>query len=208
MKDFFIRNGGLFCIILTFVSTLSASSAYWHERVTELKRDCGRLRNNQIVLTDSITTLYTRTGRQMATIEQLALAKNELLKICEEQEQDIKDMGIKCKNLQHLITAGSTTTIRIDTLYRDSIVYRTGDTIPDTIRTWIWQDPWITAEGQEGKDGHMQVNLSSRDTLTVALHREPKRFLFFRFGTRRVLMSISSHNPHTSYTYARYVKIE
>jgi hypothetical protein len=58
------------------------------------------------------------------------------------------------------------------------------------------------------KGREVDVDYKSADTLTTVLHRVPKRFLFFRYGTKEVRMTVRSSNPHTHLTYSKSVTLE
>lgn len=60
---------------------------------------------------------------------------------------------------------------------------------------------------QEGEieGDSMQVHIESRDTLQMIVHRVPKRFLFFRYGTKGVRMEVVSQNPHSRLSYPKII---
>ena len=49
------------------------------------------------------------------------------------------------------------------------------------------------------------ARIESRDTLQMIIHRVPKRFLFFRYGTKGVRMDVVSQNPHTRLSYPKVI---
>ena len=71
---------------------------------------------------------------------------------------------------------------------------------PPDVSQVSWSDPWITLRGEIEGDS-MQVHIESRDTLQMIVHRVPKKFLFFRFGTKGVRMEMVSQNPHSRLSY-------
>lgn len=75
---------------------------------------------------------------------------------------------------------------------------------PDVSQTVSWSDPWITLRGDIEGDS-MQVHIESRDTLQMIVHRVPKKFLFFRYGTKGVRMEVVSQNPHSRLSYPRII---
>lgn len=75
---------------------------------------------------------------------------------------------------------------------------------PDVSQTVSWSDPWITLRGEIEGDS-MQVHIESRDTLQMVVHRVPKRFLFFRYGTKGVRMEVVSQNPHSRLSYPKII---
>lgn len=53
----------------------------------------------------------------------------------------------------------------------------------------------------------MQCEIHSIDTLHQVVHRVPRRFLFFRWGTKALRQEIHSSNPSTRIIYTDYVII-
>lgn len=75
---------------------------------------------------------------------------------------------------------------------------------PDVSQTVSWSDPWITLRGEIEGDS-MHVHIESRDTLQMVVHRVPKKFLFFRYGTKGVRMEVVGQNPHSRLSYPRII---
>jgi hypothetical protein len=96
----------------------------------------------------------------------------------------------------------------------------------DTLQCINYKDGWLTFEGCWDKRGYSNsggedlnkgnyysnydanFRISSRDTLIQVVHRVPKRFLFFRFGTKAIRQEILSRNPHTNIIYTEYVELK
>lgn len=75
---------------------------------------------------------------------------------------------------------------------------------PDVSQTVSWSDPWITLRGEIEGDS-MQMHIESRDTLQMIVHRVPKKFLFFRYGTKGVRMEVVGQNPHSQLSYPKII---
>lgn len=78
---------------------------------------------------------------------------------------------------------------------------------PDVSQTVSWSDPWITLRGVIEGDS-MQMHIESRDTLQMVVHRVPKKFLFFRYGTKGVRMEVVGQNPHSQLSYPKIIMLE
>ena len=111
-------------------------------------------------------------------------------------------------------TAGAETAASIKTRLKDSIVFvQVYDTIAnevrgyvrDTIKCFNYDDGWIEAHGCIYNNNVLDAEFTSRDTLTMVAYRVPKRFLFIKYGTKRIEMSVTSTNPHTKINYAKYI---
>lgn len=77
----------------------------------------------------------------------------------------------------------------------------------DTLQYVTWSDPWVRLDGFIRADT-LHAKIESHDTLQVIVHRVPKRFLFFRFGTKAVRMDVVSQNPHTKLSYPRLILLD
>ena len=148
----------------------------------------------------------------MNTLE-LQLTYDEL----NEHYQDIvakaEDLNLKVKRLQSVSDAGTNTEVKIQTVLRDSIIYRDSiltDTLYqyiDTIKTFKWSDPWILCNGSIYNDS-IKMNIASTDTITQFVHRIPKKWWFFRWGTKAIKQDIVCSNPHTRLTYTKYIELK
>ena len=66
--------------------------------------------------------------------------------------------------------------------------------------------PWVHIEGEVRRDT-LLLNYHSIDTLHQIVHRVPRKFLFFRFGTKAIRQEIVSSNPHTKIVYSEYIEL-
>ena len=87
---------------------------------------------------------------------------------------------------------------------RDSIIVR--DTLRDTVRIFLGGDVWSRVAGVIRGDS-LRYSVQSIDTLFQVVHRVPRRFLFFRYGTKAIRQEIVSSNPHTRLVYSEYVEL-
>ena len=119
--------------------------------------------------------------------------------------QTAEELGVKVKRLQSAMTTATKTEVNVITQVRDSIVYRNGAI--DTLKAFSWHDAWVNILGElKGRD--VSLNVVSQDTLIQIVHRVPKKFLFFRWGTKAIRQEITSTNPHTKITYTEYIELK
>ena len=98
--------------------------------------------------------------------------------------------------------------VEMRAVVKDSVITERGNTIvKDTVKAFRWSDSWADVSGYITKDT-ASIWLQSRDTLTTVVHRIPKKFLFFRWGTKAIEQLVYSRNPRNRITYDRYVKLE
>lgn len=174
--------------------------------IGKLSKENKRLQSNQEALLKECDTLHTENGMSMARVKQLELTANEFEESCTQLAEQVAELGIKNSRLQFLVHANSATAVRIDTITRDSIIYIKEEGRTDTLRCFEFDDGWVQTNGCINKEGRLQADFVSNDTLLVVAHRVPKRFLFFRFGCKYIELNVTTSNPHTRLESARYIK--
>ena len=183
---------------------LIIASVFMIGKVRSLKKERDRLENNQTALLSDVEYYKTESGKNAASVQKLELTKSELEKHCIDLTQTVKDLGIKVKRLQSASTTVTKTEVEIQTVVHDSIVYRDRPVILKTIN---WKDPWIKLDGiLDGED--FSAKIQSIDTLNHIAHRVPKKFLFFRFGTKAVRLEVVNKNPHSQIVYTEYIELK
>ncbi|MBE6182574.1 MAG: hypothetical protein E7148_07795 [Rikenellaceae bacterium] len=177
----------------------------WHNQRSEIQR----LTQNQQAL--SAETLHYRTllGEEVASTQALRLRCAEFERLRTADAKRIRSLGIKLRRMESMATTASVSSIDIQTPIHDTVVVRIRDTllVRDTIRLFRWADRWVTVEGLLTADS-VSCHVTSIDTLRQIAHRIPRRFLFFRWGTKAIRQEIVSTNPHTRVVYADCIKIE
>lgn len=108
--------------------------------------------------------------------------------------EDIK-VKEKCVNSASITASETETTINTSVITADTVSY------------FNWNDPWVSLVGKI-KDQEVTCKVRSNDTLIQVIHRVPKRFLFFKFGTKEIRQTIQSTNPHTSLKYSTVLQFK
>ena len=182
-------------LILT-VSVLS----YWLNNVREEKK---RLADNQEALLSDVDYYKTESGKNAASVLKLELSKSELENHCQDLTKTIDDLNIKIGRIQSVSTTVTKTEVEIQTVVRDSIVYRD---LPVNLKVVKWRDPWVTLNGV--LDGEtFSAKIESVDTLSQVVHRIPKKFLFIKWGTKAIRQEVVSSNPHSKIVYTEYIEL-
>ena len=171
----------------------------------EYKAENERLQSNQYTLLTELQHYETKAGENAAKVQRLQLTASEFENQCADLKAEVERLGIKAKRLQTLINTSTQTTLRIDTIVKDSIVYVPQLARLDTLKCFEFNDGWISAYGCIDSSNHFEGKFESRDSLLIVAHRIPKRFLFFRWGCKRVELDIKSSNPHSTITHATYL---
>lgn len=173
--------------------------------VQGLHEEKDRLTINNESLMESVNLYKSNSGKYAASVISLTLTKSELEKNRDELAETIKDLNIKIKRLQSASSTSTNTQVKVQTIIKNSIVYRNG--LQDTLQSFSWEDSWTKIHGEiKNKDVNMYIN--SVDTLKQIVHRVPKKFLFFRFGTKAIRQEVVSSNPHTKIVYSEYIELK
>lgn len=159
--------------------------------------------NNQDALLSKVELYKSQSGKNAAKSKELQLTLDEFKKNFSEQVEVIKDLNLKVKRLENVNTTLTQTIAGGKTNLKDSIrvIY---DTLPgghDTIYTekikaFKWKDPWNTITGTI-KDKEVECFYKGVDSLTIMAVRVPKKFLFFRWGTKYIEVHAINKNPST-----------
>lgn len=193
-------------LIIALLLAVGVASVVIHH-CQQLKQETERLAANVSSLTAGTEQYITEAGKQSARAQQLELTTGELQAQCADLQARLTDMGVRNKYLQRAVQAASQTSVHVDTVVRDSIVYVPQQERLDTLQVINWADAWVQMYGTLHK-GRFTANIISQDTLTVAVHRVPKKFWFIRWGTKRVDVSVASSNPHTQINEVICVEIK
>lgn len=164
-----------------------------------------RLKQNNDALMEKADYYLLESGKSAASVQALKLSKSEIEKHCSDLTETVKELNVKIKRLQSASTTATRTDVEVKTVVRDSIVYT--NAIPDTLQMISWSDNWIRIQGELRKK-ELSLSIQSMDTLEQIVHRVPKKFLFFRWGTKAIRQEIVSRNPHTKIVYSEYIELK
>lgn len=172
-----------------------------------LKADRDRLSDNQRILFERADYYRTKDSLSAASVERLTLSKNEIERYCGELVNTCNDLNIKVKRLQSASTSATETKYDIQTVLRDSLVVR-DSLIIDTMKCISYEDAWLTFSACTADGINFDAKIDSRDTLVTVVHRVPRKFLFFRWGTKAIRQEVISKNPHSNIVYTKYVELK
>ena len=178
----------------------------------ELMGESERTKENQDVLLHNgrVEIGRTQSGRPRASVQAITLKTSDL-KRSPDSLLAVNKKELKIKNSRIMAAATTSTTTQVDVKAAIRPVPHdtcsrilSGSYRPPDVSQVSWSDPWITLRGEIEGDS-MQVHIESRDTLQMIVHRVPKKFLFFRYGTKGVRMEVVSQNPHSRLSYPRVI---
>ena len=178
----------------------------------ELMGESERTKENQDVLLHNgrVEIGRTQSGRPRASVQAITLKTSDL-KRSPDSLLAVNKKELKIKNNRIMAAATTSTTTQVDVKAAIRPVPHdtcsrilSGSYRPPDVSQVSWSDPWITLRGEIEGDS-MQVHIESRDTLQMIVHRVPKKFLFFRYGTKGVRMEVVGQNPHSRLSYPRVI---
>ena len=191
-------------LIGTVVVMLVAAIAGWM-KYDKVKEDRDRLAQNQSALLSEMEVYKTESGKTAAAMKVLTLDKDEAEKECQELCEVVEDLRLKLKRVQEATKTETKTEVVIKTIVKDSIIYV--DSSQVSVRAFGWRDPWTNIDGYIHGDS-ANIKVENTDSLYMVVHRVPKKWWFFRWGTKEIRVNVVNKNPHTHIKYVRTLRIK
>lgn len=218
---------------LTGLTVLLAAALALTMRCCTVERAAKReAEQDRSALLGEVRLWQTQYNRSAASVEALTLQRNELERYRHEYDAVLRELNIRKRRTESLAQTVSQLTLELaarlepdgrtfpgtttdetsaaetyavpETLFTPG-AYGTPDTAA-TGRRFYWQDTWVRVEGAIEGDS-VRCAVHSADTLTQVIHRVPRRFLFFRWGTRAIRQEVVSSNPHNRIVYTEYIRL-
>ena len=167
----------------------------------KLSKENNRLEDNQETLMQGAFIFQTQDSLNAIEIERLLLDRKELNKHYSQLIEDARKAGVKDGRIQAISQFGTSTTTQIVTLVKDSVIYL------DTLKCFNFKDEWLKLQGCIKKDS-ISINYTQEDSLIQIVSRVPKKWWFFRWGTKAIKQTIISKNPRTKLKYLEYIEVK
>lgn len=159
-----------------------------------------RLRSNETALLAENESYKTEAGRNAMTVKSLTLTIDQVRGHEARLVARCEDLNIKLKRAQSISQTGTHTEYVIKGEVRDSIVYVRDRGAFDTLRCSEYRDPYLSFSYCTDSASVYTADIETFDTITAIVHRIPRKFLFFRFGTKEIRQEVVCANPHTRIT--------
>lgn len=192
--------------ILLLAAVVVLGASLWH-----LERDNRRLKENVATLSEGVTYYRTRLGASAASVARMQMTIRELREQRERDIDEIRSLGLRLRRVQSYATAATLTTLHLNIpISADSVQHL--DNEHDSItqeaqHSFDYSTAWMRVWGIIRRDTLM-LDYRSVDTLHQVIHRVPRKFLFFRFGTKGIRQEVWSSNPHTRLVYSEYIELK
>lgn len=155
-------------------------------KINAQKETIERQERNISGLTSEAVSYVTKLGDAAEQKQALELSHKELKSVNADLYKEISALKLRIKDVQSAVRTGSTTevieTVRVDTINK--------------IVTAEYRDAWNTIKSEQIGDS-AKLSYIGRDTIVGVVSIQKKRFLFFRWGLKKVNYDISNKNPKT-----------
>ena len=166
-------------------------------KISAQKETIERQERNISGLASEAVSYVTKLGDAAKQKQALELSYKELKSVNADLYKEISALKLRIKDVQSAVRTGSTTevieAVRVDTINK--------------IVTAEYRDAWNTIKSEQIGDS-AKLSYIGRDTIVGVVSIQKKRFLFFRWGLKRVNYDISNKNPKTKINIDVAVRFE
>lgn len=170
-----------------------------------LRNQKKRLEQNQTALLSKISSYKTDSARSAVSISQLRLTTEELKESNLSLLDDIEELNIKLKRVNAASSVNIESNYDIKAEVKDSVIVR--DSIVYKYKCIDYKNPYIILQGCIVSPTVFEGKIKTFNSITRVEHRVPKKFLFFRFGTKLVKEEYLCSNPYSEITDVQTVVI-
>lgn len=167
---------------------------FWLWRGTEVERQ--RLQSNQNTLLEKVDYYQTEANHNAASVAALTLTNKEIKAYNQELVKTCDELNISIRRLISASMTGMQSNYHIQGDLKPIVVSRDSASI-DTARCMNYYDPHLSFTCCVDSSDFIVADIQTRDTIKSVLHRVPRKFLWFKFGTKEVRQEIFSTNPNT-----------
>lgn len=202
MKTQIIKYGIVAALIIALFASIRQCNHVQQER--------NRLDNNQNVLLSDIERYKVRDSLNAVSVGVLTMKVDEFGRYFSDMEAMIKDMGVKLRRVESISQTALESSYHLQATARDTtVVIVQPDSTKQEVPAQVikYEDPHISFHGMIA-DQQFYGDIKTQDTLFQIIHRVPRKFLFFRWGTKEFRQEVVSSNPYSNITYNRVLKIE
>ncbi len=159
-----------------------------------------RLEQNIEGLMGDVEHYKTKAEKSAASVAILELKIEEFKRLQSRDAEQIRTLGIKLRHAESFAKSVTSKSSSVNVALRDTIVVR------DTVKIFDATLGHTTLSGHIKSDS-LSINIEQRDTLYQVVHRVPRKFLFFRFGTKAIHQDVWTSSPTTEIVYTEYIEL-
>lgn len=200
----------LYIIAAAAVLLLAVAFGLQSSAIHRLTDEKERLENNTEALMTDLEHYITQDSLHAVKTRALELTIDELKTYRAKDAKTIRDLGIKNKNLESMLTASAETIRELEGKAADTIIVTRE--VRDTLKRIAFSDKWLDLDIVLQDDGRWSGGIIHRLDLAVAVETHYKRFLGFLWRTNQVdhrdVHVTAPDDPYTKIQDVTYIDIE
>lgn len=190
-------------LIIAALSGITISLLRSRQRLIEEKDS---YKSNTEALMSEVRRIQADSSTMALDIKTLTMSLDEYKRFRAEDEEKIKKLGIRIKDLEATAKHNVEVDAPIDAEIKDSVMIR--DTVPVFLKAVRMDTPYLKINGIIEND-RLTGKINLPVTLNQAFWIEYKhKFLWWRWKVRAIHQTISSDNPYVEIKYSEYIKIK
>ncbi len=190
-------------LIIAVLSGITISLLRSHQRLIEEKDS---YKSNTEALMSEVRRIQADSSTMALDIKTLTMSLDEYKRFRAEDEEKIKKLGIRIKDLEATAKHNVEVDAPIDAEIKDSVMIR--DTVPVFLKAVRMDTPYLKINGIIEND-RLTGKINLPVTLNQAFWIEYKhKFLWWRWKVKAIHQTISSDNPYVEIKYSEYIKIK
>ena len=190
-------------LIIAVLSGITISLLRSRQRLIEEKDS---YKSNTEALMSEVRRIQADSSTMALDIKTLTMSLDEYKRFRAEDEEKIKKLGIRIKDLEAAAKHNVEVDAPIDAEIKDSVIIK--DTIPVFIKAVRMDTPFLKINGTIEND-RLTGKINLPVTLNQAFWIEYKhKFLWWRWKVKAIHQTISSDNPYVKIKYSEYIKIK
>lgn len=190
-------------MIIAVLSGITISLLRSRQRLIEEKDS---YKSNTEALMSEVRRIQADSSTMALDIKTLTMSLDEYKWFRAEDEEKIKKLGIRIKDLEATAKHNVEVDAPIDAEIKDSVMIR--DTVPVFLKAVRMDTPYLKINGIIEND-RLTGKINLPVTLNQAFWIEYKhKFLWWRWKVKAIHQTISSDNPYVEIKYSEYIKIK
>ena len=190
-------------LIIAVLSGITISLLRSRQRFIEEKDS---YKSNTEALMSEVRRIHADSSTMALDIKTLTMSLDEYKRFRAEDEEKIKKLGIRIKDLEATAKHNVEVDAPIDAEIKDSVMIR--DTVPVFLKAVRMDTPYLKINGIIEND-RLTGKINLPVTLNQAFWIEYKhKFLWWRWKVKAIHQTISSDNPYVKIKYSEYIKIK
>ena len=197
IKKYIIRIIVALVIIALLILLVSSLRHY--------KSECDRLRNNVDALTTECETYKTECGKSAVSVKTLTLTVEELKETERTLTEKVRDLNIRLRRVKNISETTTESSVTLNGKTELVAVVDSLGNVTDTLRCSDYEDPYVSLQYCYDSECMYTADVTFRDTVTAVVHRVPRKFLFFRFGTKEIRQEVTCASPYTKIVTSTHI---